>query len=446
MYKKYMKKPVITVFAALIALVAGIAPVASTAHAQTYYPSTAYSSVSSCISLTAYQTIGSSDASTGGQVTELQQFLNHTGNLSGVSGYFDNGTYGAVINFQSAHGISPTGTVGPETRAAIAQVSCGSSSAYNPSTGYVVSPAQPIYPSGVPASSSNNTCYSTGSTYVCSYIPVSSVPTYSNTYPVSTPAYTNGYGYTNGYSNNGYVNNGYSNSNSCSYSYENGVYGYYCGINNNPVIASFSSSYSSTGVTITVTGYGFSSTNTVHFGPQTVTGVYSNGTTLTFTIPYTQEYLNGSYPVTVTNAQGITSNSLSFTMNSTQYYNPNGYNNGSSYNNGSYYNGNGYNSAPAVSNISGATSVNVGQTSTWSVNVSGNNSSYVTVHANWGDNNTSNNSDTQQGYGSQSLYSFSHTYTTPGNYTLTVSVTENGSTVNSTLNVNVSSNGYYYSY
>jgi peptidoglycan hydrolase-like protein with peptidoglycan-binding domain len=434
-----MKKPVIIGFASLIALVAGIAPVASVANAQTYYPTTPYSSVSACIYLTAYQTLGSSDAQTGGQVSELQQFLNREGYLSGVSGYFDNGTYGAVINFQNSHGIEATGTVGPETRAAIQQVSCGG-------VGYV-SPAVPISPIS-PVSTSGQSCYSTGSTYVCSYTPVSSYPT---VYPVSTPAYNSVYPntvYPNGYTNTGtptneyYPNGNYSNSNTCSYSYVNNVYGYYCG-NNEPVIDSFSSSYNNTGVTITVTGTGFSSTNTVHFGSQTLTGIYSNGSTLVFTIPYTQEYTNGSYPVTVTNAQGVMSNSLSFTMNDTGYYNNNAYYNNNGYNNGSYN----Y-SAPSVSSISGPTSVQVGSTNTWSVTTNNSNGQYETVQANFGDNQGSNNSNIQQGYSSQSSYSFSHTYETPGNYVLTVTATNsNGASSSSSLNVYVSSNGnYYYSY
>jgi peptidoglycan hydrolase-like protein with peptidoglycan-binding domain len=94
---------------------------ASVALAQTYvYPVTPVNSTyyppapiaSSCASFTVYQQFGSSDSVTGGQVTALQQLLNREGYLSGVTGYFDQGTVGAVANFQRAHGIFSTGTVG----------------------------------------------------------------------------------------------------------------------------------------------------------------------------------------------------------------------------------------------------------------------------------------------------------------------------------------------
>jgi peptidoglycan hydrolase-like protein with peptidoglycan-binding domain len=105
-----------------IALVAG----AAVANAQTYvYPLTSGVPLpSACVSFTAYQTFGSSDITTSGQVSELQVLLNREGYLSGVSGTYDNGTYGAVINYQRAHGIQITGTVGPITAAALSQDGC----------------------------------------------------------------------------------------------------------------------------------------------------------------------------------------------------------------------------------------------------------------------------------------------------------------------------------
>lgn len=95
--------------------------------ANPYYPPTQYGA---CEILTAYQRLGSSDTYTGGQVTILQQFLNRTGYLSGVSGYFDSGTYGAVVNYQLSHGIPSTGTVGPLTRASINRQNCNGTSSY----------------------------------------------------------------------------------------------------------------------------------------------------------------------------------------------------------------------------------------------------------------------------------------------------------------------------
>ena len=120
--------PVATSFVLVAVLLAGATPIAN---AQAYYGNYSTYGVNqpyqSCIDLTVFQSIGSTDAYTDGQVSLLQEFLNQTGYLSGVSGTFDSGTLGAVINYQSAHGIQVTGTVGPQTRAAINAQSCGGS-------------------------------------------------------------------------------------------------------------------------------------------------------------------------------------------------------------------------------------------------------------------------------------------------------------------------------
>jgi PKD repeat protein len=80
-------------------------------------------SSSSCLTLSENLYAGETDATTNGEVTELQQFL-------GVSptGYFGPLTLQAVENWQSSHGIVSSGTpdttgygfVGPQTRAAMA--------------------------------------------------------------------------------------------------------------------------------------------------------------------------------------------------------------------------------------------------------------------------------------------------------------------------------------
>ena len=58
--------------------------------------------------------------SQGTEVTSLQQLLIGQGYLSGSpTGYFGPLTTAAVANYQSAHGFSPTGTVGPQTRDAL---------------------------------------------------------------------------------------------------------------------------------------------------------------------------------------------------------------------------------------------------------------------------------------------------------------------------------------
>ncbi len=67
------------------------------------------------------------DASTNGEISSLQDFLQLQGYLnSEPTGYFGLQTFKAVKNFQSANGIQPTGYVGVLTRAKIASSSnCG---------------------------------------------------------------------------------------------------------------------------------------------------------------------------------------------------------------------------------------------------------------------------------------------------------------------------------
>jgi hypothetical protein len=61
-------------------------------------------------------TIGSS----GPDVSALQQRLTTEGvNRGPITGYYGTLTYAAVAQYQSLHGISPTGSVGPLTRAAL---------------------------------------------------------------------------------------------------------------------------------------------------------------------------------------------------------------------------------------------------------------------------------------------------------------------------------------
>ena len=58
--------------------------------------------------------------STGGQVRAVQKFLAQKGFYSGsISGTFDEQTRAAVIKFQNSKNITPTGIVGPTTRAAM---------------------------------------------------------------------------------------------------------------------------------------------------------------------------------------------------------------------------------------------------------------------------------------------------------------------------------------
>lgn len=83
-----------------------------------------------CPALTTTLRRGMSDATTNGQVTELQKFFAAYYSLSPedtVTGYFGVVTQRTVVRFQTEQGISPVGTVGPQTRAKIASL-CGGGS------------------------------------------------------------------------------------------------------------------------------------------------------------------------------------------------------------------------------------------------------------------------------------------------------------------------------
>ena len=99
---------------------------------------TAPSNVSTCVNLQNNMYYGLQDASVNGEVSVLQDFLQSNNYLSNnPTGFYGLITTNAVKAFQSANSISPTGIVGPITRAEIASLTCGSS---------VVSPI-PVNPS-----------------------------------------------------------------------------------------------------------------------------------------------------------------------------------------------------------------------------------------------------------------------------------------------------------
>ncbi|RJQ34965.1 hypothetical protein C4568_01810 [Candidatus Parcubacteria bacterium] len=77
--------------------------------------------VATCPALTKQLQKGDADASTGGEVSKLQQFLTDYFQLDGslVVGTFGPLTESYVKQFQTFNGLSPVGWVGPQTRAAI---------------------------------------------------------------------------------------------------------------------------------------------------------------------------------------------------------------------------------------------------------------------------------------------------------------------------------------
>jgi len=89
---------------------------------------TTTASVNSCLTLPGNLGYGANDFHSSNSVTALQNFLNAQGYFN--SAYLGTGRFGAitlhaVTQFQAANGIRATGFVGPLTRAAIMQISCG---------------------------------------------------------------------------------------------------------------------------------------------------------------------------------------------------------------------------------------------------------------------------------------------------------------------------------
>jgi peptidoglycan hydrolase-like protein with peptidoglycan-binding domain len=243
------------IVSSLIALVVFGAQIAS---AQSYYPASAYSG--GCLNLAADLSYGASSE----QVTQLQTFLvaqNYPGGGAWMeTGYFGSATLQAVHDFQQAEGLPVSGVADASTRAAIASVSCGSSgtSLYNYTAPYAYAPAPLPY-----------TNY------------VATNPNCSSVYPYSCTNYNYGTGST-------------------------------------VALISLSQNTGAPGTSVTVYGTGFDpADNTVFFGTQVLSGIPSNGTSLTFTVPAYYSYSSygsgTSVQFYVTDSRG-TSNSLSFTV------------------------------------------------------------------------------------------------------------------------------------
>lgn len=81
---------------------------------------------STCLTLTSDNLrFKSKDATTNGEVSDLQDFLVAASVLkTQVTGFFGLSTFSAVKQFQKMSGLNPTGYVGPITKAKIKEVSC----------------------------------------------------------------------------------------------------------------------------------------------------------------------------------------------------------------------------------------------------------------------------------------------------------------------------------
>lgn len=346
----------------LLALAAG-APLAQAQVYTTSYPVTTsgygYQN-SSCIELTAPMTIGASDYLNGGQVSELQEFLVRDGLLPSqyVTGYYGSLTAGAVAQFQASRGISPVGVVGPITRSAIQQVSCGGTSIVSPAN-----PISPINPGGPiifnqPLELSSLSSNGIGSNIIITLqgsgfdandntvhfgtAQISDISSTDNGQELSfnVPSVVAGTyqvyvstsrGQTNTLS---YYYSGSTTSTNCNY-YYNGVQYNSCtcvsqvGYNNSNtcnngsvIINSASGSSGYSGSSVTIYGSGFTSSgNSVNFGGTVISNIYSNnGSSLTFDVP-SINYNGGSetLPVYVINGNGVSSNTIQFSINSSGY-------------------------------------------------------------------------------------------------------------------------------
>lgn len=363
---------------------------AQSASAQAYYTTPTYS-YGSCTQISRDLTVGSR----GSDVLSLQRFIlsrNYPGAGSWMlTSYFGSATRAGVINIQMDMRLPQTGILDAQTRAAIAQATCGGS--------YI----QPTY--------------------------VQPQPTYPN-----TPWYNyNNYTYGNNYNNNSNCSLVYSNC-QCGW-YTSGGQNYYnnCGQNQNSSlnITYLSPQSGAVGTVVTISGSGFSSTNnTVRFGNGILTGLNSyDGRSLSFTVPATlsgygySTVTPGIYNVSVTNSSGANSNTLPFTVN--------GISSGSNTN------------APWITNVSSPSALSVNTTGTWMVSVNNPNSaSYTSVSVNWGDPvYGAYLAAPQQVYSTgQQTVTFTHAYAQAGTYTVTFTVSNSYGSNTSSATITVGGN------
>ena len=321
-----------------------------------------------CISLQNNLKYKASDATKNGEVSILQDFLQSQGYLNtDPTGYFNLATVSASKAFQTANGLTADGSVGPITRAKINAVSCGT---------------VPVSTGTLPAGCILNYKFSPLTGIPCVPTPFSSSPAISGvsgpqqlnvnqsgTWTVTASDRSGGnLSYSVVWGDEGYMY-GTSASNlqrpvsqqsaTFTYSYANaGLYTPTFTVTNQngqsaktslsvnvgnvttptPSITVLSPSSGVIGTQVTITGTGFTATgNKLSFGALGVenspnyNNLSSNGTTITFTVPYSNYFAcwdltpacmiaatmisPGTYPVSITNANG-TSNAVNFTVTS----------------------------------------------------------------------------------------------------------------------------------
>ncbi len=287
---------------------------------------------SDCLDLKYSLYTGLTDSGANGAIYRLQNFLVSQNLLDATpTGYFGSMTSNAVKAFQSNYGIEATGTVGPVTRAQIKSLSCNA----KPLTIFSMSPISDTVGTTIKITGSGfgekNTILIGGGT-------LTNVPSSLNGTVITfvLPEYINPYCSTGDAcatvmkkinSNTTYeisVLNDDRQSNKKTFS-----------VTSKDATTKISSIYKTFGLvgdTVTVTGVGFFSTNTILFGSGVVTNVSSSdGTEMSFKIPtklYPECFYStpactspvstttpGTYEVQVSNVYGI-SNSKTFTVTS----------------------------------------------------------------------------------------------------------------------------------
>lgn len=252
-------------------------------------------------------------------------------------------------------------------------------------------------------------------------------------YGCGTYPYTYDYSYENCGCSGSYSYS-YTNCGTCGSTYDTYPYNYDYNCTNNtnaPTITYLSPQSGGVGTNVTIYGSGFTtSNNTIHFGSGIITGLQSpDGQSLSFQVPSeltgygSQPLILGSYNVSVTNSNNITTNAVPFTVTST--------------------NGNG-SGTPTITSVSGPTNLSTGQQGTWTMTVNTNGTSNTTISAYWGDtgNGYVNQAAPQTVYNSQTV-TFTHAYVNPGTYTLTFTVSNsNGQSNSYTSTVYVTGSGY----
>jgi len=223
---------------------------------------------------------------------------------------------------------------------------------------------------------------------------------------------------------------------------------------NNVTIYSISPVSGPVGTSVSIKGFGFTASNTVHFGSGTIGNVPVSSSiaiacttnpschgginqTLIITIPsaigpycapgmacpmYMQLLTPGTYTVYVQNDNG-TSNSVSFTITGTNPIPPS------------------MGQAPTITGIDTPSTLALGSVGTWTVHASDPSGSTTNLHytVNWGDQPTASSAFTAPSpVSSQSSATFTHVYEQAGTHTATFTVSNDSgqsSTVSSTITV-----------